>query len=438
MDPSLLREPLWQALLNFLLDYLRWSRQTPRSLSEREERLQSLSEKLCGVLLQGDAEADDVALRPGPCACGGRFQSKGRRDRTLVTTLGTVRFSRRYYECESCGAHGHPVDPAWGVTRDSLSARAKTVVVDLASALPFREARVWLERLGRMSISLATVWRVTQEAGAERVAEWTAHQKTMRSPKGAAAFLARLREPGEGGRWAIGMDGLMLRIERQWREVKVAVIAPVTSDGHWQRGQITYVASTAEAEEFRHQVVWQAVTRGITRQSTVALISDGAAWILALATRHFPQAVVIRDWYHVAEYLWKAAFALHGVNCEAVKTTEAEQQVDRWLARLKTSKVRVIRRHLRGLRKRIRGTKAIEAFRTTEGYLEQHTQAMDYAAYRAAHWPIGSGPVEATCKMVQVRMKRSGANWSRAGAQNMLFLRAEYCSRLATSFYPQS
>jgi hypothetical protein len=433
MDPSLLREPLWCALLNLLLDYLHWSRQTPRSLQEREERLLLLSEKLCGVLLQGDAEADDVAVRPGLCACGGRLQSKGRRPRTLVTTVGTVKYDRRYYECEACRAHSHPLDPVWGVTSQCLSARAKSMAVDLASALPYREAGVWLERLGRMSVSLATVWRVTQEAGAERVAQWTAHQKAMKSRTGAAGFLARLREPGEAGRWAIGMDGLMLRIDRKWREVKVAVIAPVTSEGHWQRGQMTYVASTAEAEEFRHQVVWQAVARGITRQSTVALISDGAAWILALATRHFPNAVVIRDWYHVAEYLWKAAFALHGED-----TPEATQQVERWLARLKTSKVAVIRRHLRGLRKRIRGAKAVEAFRTTEGYLEQHAQAMDYAAYRAAKWPIGSGPVEATCKMIQVRMKRSGANWSRQGAQHMLFLRAEYCSRLAASLYPQS
>jgi hypothetical protein len=433
MDPSLLREPLWQSLLTLLLDYLRWSRESPRSLEEREERLLRLCEQLCGVLLQGDAEADDVVLRPGPCGCGGRYQSKGRRDRTLVTLLGTVTFSRRYYECEVCRAHCHPVDPVWGVTSQCLSARAKAMVVDLASAVPYREAWVWLGRLGRVSISLPTVWRVTQEAGAERVAQWEAHQKAMNNRKGAAAFLARLRGEGAQGRFAIGLDGLMLRIERQWREVKVAVIAPVTPDGHWQRGAMTYVASTAEAEEFRHQVVWQAVARGITRQTPLALISDGAAWIGAFATRHFPNAVVIRDWYHVVEYLWKAAFALHGEG-----TPEAAQQVERWLARLKASKVAVIRRHLRGLRTRIRGAKAIEAFRATEGYLEQQAHAMDYAAYRADHWPIGSGPVEATCKMIQVRMKRSGANWSRAGAQHMLFLRAEYCSRLAASLYPQS
>jgi hypothetical protein len=236
-----------------------------------------------------------------------------------------------------------------------------------------------------MPISLMIVWRVTQEAGIERIARWRAHQKTMRNRKGAAAFFARLRGSGEAGPWAIGMDGLMLRIERKWREVKVAVIAPVTSDGRWQRGQMTYVASTAEAEEFRHQVMWQAVARGITRQSTVALISDGAAWIGAFATRHYPNAVVIRDGYHVVEYLWKAAFALHGEG-----TSEATQQVDRWLARLKKSKVAVIRRHLRGLRKRVRGAKAIEAFRATEGYLEQQ-------AGRWAMRPIGqrSGRSEA-------------------------------------------
>jgi hypothetical protein len=434
MDLSLLQEPLWRALLDLLVGYLRWSREGPRVLAEREQRLLDLSEALCRLLLASDAEADELAVWPGPCTCGGRFQSRGRRPRTLVTTVGEVTYRRRYYECETCKAHCQPVDTAWGVTGGCLSTRAKALAVDLASALPFREAQRWLGELGRVRISLSTLWRATQAAGAERVAAWTDHQRAMQSRKGAAAFMRRLRGPGGEGRWAIGVDGLMLRIDRQWREVKVAVIARLSETGQWQRGTMSYLASTAEAEEFRQQVVWHALARGITRRSVLALLSDGAAWIGVLATRHFPNALVIRDWWHVVEYLWKAAHALYGE-----ETPEAQEQVDRWQLRLKEGKVGVIRRHLRWLKARrgLPDAQRAEAYRKTEGYLAQHAGAMEYGRYRAAKWPIGSGPAEATCKMIQVRMKRPGANWSRTGAQHLLFLRADYCSRLFATLHPQ-
>jgi hypothetical protein len=62
-------------------------------------------------------------------------------------------------------------------------------------------------------------------------------------------------------------------------------------------------------------------------------------------------------------------------------------------------------------------------------YIDNHRERFRYASTRAAHLPIGSGHVEATCKtIVTVRMKRCGARWKTDGAQAVLSLRA-----LATS-----
>ena len=50
---------------------------------------------------------------------------------------------------------------------------------------------------------------------------------------------------------------------------------------------------------------------------------------------------------------------------------------------------------------------------------------MDYATYRRAGFPIGSGTIESACKtVVQARMKLAGMRWSRAGATAMLTLRS--------------
>jgi hypothetical protein len=119
-----------------------------------------------------------------------------------VTTVGTLTYRRRYYECERCRTHCLPVDQAWGVESGSLSPAAKAVGVDLSSALPFREARLWLERLGGISVSLATLWRATQAAGAEAVAAWQTHQQATATRQGAAQWLFRRRGPAcrDGGR----------------------------------------------------------------------------------------------------------------------------------------------------------------------------------------------------------------------------------------------
>src|SRR6185312_8998051 len=109
MALPLLLQTVLSLLSPLLQSYLELSRETSHSLAEREERVRSLCQAICQVLLSEDAKADEVGVRPGRCECGGRFQSKGLKKRTLVTTVGTVTYRRRYYECEICRAHCFPV-----------------------------------------------------------------------------------------------------------------------------------------------------------------------------------------------------------------------------------------------------------------------------------------------------------------------------------------
>jgi hypothetical protein len=55
---------------------------------------------------------------------------------------------------------------------------------------------------------------------------------------------------------------------------------------------------------------------------------------------------------------------------------------------------------------------------------------MDYPAYRAKGYHVGSGVVEAACKTVAAaRCKRSGMRWSKDGAQSVLALRSHRLNR---------
>lgn len=56
---------------------------------------------------------------------------------------------------------------------------------------------------------------------------------------------------------------------------------------------------------------------------------------------------------------------------------------------------------------------------------------MDYPAYAARGWPLGSGIVESTCRLVSnLRTKEPGMRWSHGGVQDVLTLRALRLSSL--------
>jgi len=71
-----------------------------------------------------------------------------------------------------------------------------------------------------------------------------------------------------------------------------------------------------------------------------------------------------------------------------------------------------------------------EEVRRFEGYLTEREGLFDYAGQLAAGRVLGSGAVEATCKLVvRQRMRRNGQRWKQSGAQGCMALRAIAHSR---------
>ncbi len=57
-------------------------------------------------------------------------------------------------------------------------------------------------------------------------------------------------------------------------------------------------------------------------------------------------------------------------------------------------------------------------------YFENHIHQMDYYSYQKKHFPIGSGVVEAACKVIiKQRLGNSGMKWKNKGAETVLCLR---------------
>jgi hypothetical protein len=71
-------------------------------------------------------------------------------------------------------------------------------------------------------------------------------------------------------------------------------------------------------------------------------------------------------------------------------------------------------------------------------YFREHQGRMDYRAGGRAGEPLGSGPVEATCRQYQCRFKRPGQFWSQRGDESLLCLETFWRNGRWSLLFPHS
>lgn len=205
-----------------------------------------------------------------------------------------------------------------------------------------------------------------------------------------------------------------------WREVKVGVIALLDEAGKVVRGSQWYLVMWATAEPFRRQLWKVAEARGIRRIDLVVVISDGAKWLRALATRYFDWGIAIRDFFHAVEHLGAMGEALYGEGSAAVRW---QFEMARRLKREGAAPLVEQWEHLQ------RRPKNAKVWQRELNYFRSQQDAMRYGEFREQTLPIGSGAAEGGCKnVVGMRFKLPGARWSEEGFQNMVPLRMRYCN----------
>lgn len=153
-------------------------------------------------------------------------------------------------------------------------------------------------------------------------------------------------------------------------------------------------------------------------------LMDGqhSLWTTAETCCEVPEEYVvdILDIVHVSSYLWRAAKAFH--SHREHQEAFARERLLRVLQGDAKGVITGLRRMatLRGLPEKQR--KEID---TVCGYFDAHLNRMKYDEYLAAGYPIATGVIEGACRhLVKDRMERSGMQWTLAGAQAMLNLRA--------------
>lgn len=240
----------------------------------------------------------------------------------------------------------------------------------------------------------------------------------------------------------IGMDGgrIQSRAKREpdgsrWREDKVLTITSyLPGEAEAEKAPTplvsTYLATVHPSQTFGTLARLEAERRGIRQADQVVVIGDGAGWIDTLHQQHFHRHVRIVDWYHASEHLHAVAKAAHPDDAN-----QQQEQAKAMTEALWHGQVRSVAEAIDTLSQRAGPAQENDpadhprrVLQQNAGYFHRHGEHMNYPAYRARGWPIGSGMTESGVKQFNKRVKGTEQFWSEPGAETILALRALWLS----------
>ena len=381
-------------------------------------------------LLQFPAPAAEQ--RTLPCACGHQASYRELRSKPVLTAVGSVKVSRPYYLCPHCHTGQFPADVELDIENTETSPGVRRMQAMVGQDAPFDHGRQQMKLLADLEVTTKAVERTAEAIGADIAArEQEEIQRAMQLDLpiviGKPIPFLYVQLDGTGvpvvKKETLGRAGKTEGQPAHTREAKLGCVFTQTT---WDKegfairdpGSTTYVGAIEAAQEFGLRLYLEACKRGWRRAEKKVVIGDGAEWIWNIADQHFPGAIQIVDLYHARQHLWELARKLF-------PNQQAEQQ--RWMVvhkddLLDEGKIEDLVASLRSIDSP--NPELAEKIRIEADYFETNTERMRYPEFRAQHLFVGSGVIEAGCKVIiGSRCKQSGMFWTVRGANAILALR---------------
>ena len=283
-------------------------------------------------------------------------------------------------------------------------------MVWLSGHVPYEQAQAIAARIGGWHVAVGTLWQQTQTHG-QRLLEATERAKQQVRLETTQWDNQRYAPQA---RKSVSMDGGMVHVRGEgWKELKVGLVADVpvvnfAKDEQVHLSKMRYCGVLGDVAAFE-PVLWAlAVDHDIPYAGVVVVTADGAPWIWRLADNYFPCAAQVVDWYHACQHLVAAA---------QVRFPDDPTAAQRWTETLKThlfkGEIHLI-------------TEQFERYDLAShaDYFREHARRMQYAQFRAAGFPVGSGGVESAVKQFKQRLSGPGMRWSRPALNRMIVLRS--------------
>jgi hypothetical protein len=339
------------------------------------------------------------------------------------TLYGEVVISRHLYQTSAGGATLCPLERNCQLSFGAATPLLTEVVSFKLASAPAGEVTQDLAKSHGVALSATYLHQLAQQVGQIAVEKHEAwHLDTAVAPTPVATLVT-------------GVDGTtMPLVGEAYREAMCGTIALYNKAG--ERLHTEYLGTMPEAGKATFA---QRFTTRVDRVKALypdalhVCLGDGAPWNWDFFATHYPEAVWVLDFYHAATHLHTAAEAIFGTGIEA------EAYYERWRTILRDEEggVAHLLRSLLYYRNRADlSASAQRALDTELNYFRQHAELMQYADFRAAGLPIGSGVTEAGCKeLIKARLCRSGMRWKRTSGAPILQLRAIKLSQHWDSFW---
>ena len=334
-----------------------------------------------------------------------KFTSKGQQSKTYQCPYGEFELFRHVYQSNAGGSTYCPMDNDARILVYSTPKFAQMVSSKYSGNGSNRVQRDLQDNHGRY-ISRSYIQDISNSVGE------VASEKPWQYTTGV--------DPSEVSSIGVSLDGTcMLLREDGWRQAMVGSISLYDSQG--ERLHTTYIA---QSPEYGKESFYRDFTKEIQffkkhfQEKTYVGVADGAAdnWRFL---QHFVDEHVL-DYFHATEYLAKVSKAAFKRKFEG---KEWLKQSCHQLKHETTGAKDLLKEMKKLLNKKMSNVRK-EEINSAITYFTNHLEQMAYSTYLSKKLPIGSGVIEAACKVIiKQRMCNSGMRWTEDGAKNILVLR---------------
>jgi len=367
---------------------------------------------------------------------------------------------RRYFWAKG-QAGVFPADASVGIEQGRVSPGAREILCRLGMVQDFRQAAEDATRIGNVPVGKERLRQLVESEAAA-----ITQARDSGKLKAAWTSVDALMPAGVKGesltRVYAGVDGVMVptvtqqekdkrrksqSIRRQQRSacgVGNAKPLPPAREGSDERFKEMKIglfydqqkkhrhafATEANSEAFGPLLKAHAGQVAFEQADECISLTDGAKWIAGQICRMLLLIkVMLLDFYHLSQHVHAAA------KCCLGETQEAKDWTAARLKEIRELGVTPVLIAIDTLAKRIRAPARRESLRCLRDYVVARVELLDYPMALAKGYDIGSGPTEAMCKTLTLRLKRPGMKWDRDHAAGMMNLTALYDSSQAKAYW---
>lgn len=338
----------------------------------------------------------------------------------MVTTLGVLNLTRRYWQCR-CGTAGeYAADTLLGIS-SRYSKVVQKHACRLAADVSFAKTSEHFREMLAVPIAPETLRGIVESHGKAMVAF---------QPQDDTTAQAFREAPGEV-EFAIDAGKVNTR-ENGWKDLKIGVISkrelgdPATPTQWCDEDRlpaatiVVAFAMIAKSKVFRRCWAVPLKRLGVTPFASLHVLGDGASWIWKSADRALTGCRQTLDIYHACEQLSRCVQRIFGEG-----TAEAATAFERGREKLLTDGWLGVCAWVSELLSVDDAADRERRQKVTEklvGYFAKHTTRLNYRECLASGRAIGSGAVEGQAKTLGLRMKARGARWNRRNVRPMASL----------------